>query len=130
MIAETGLTGRVERRLIDIAANPAAVKPADIVVLNRVVCFYPATRRCSTAAADHARQQVVFSYPPRNLASRAAVGTQNLLFRLLRRDFHTFAHPPTAMLAVFPAPGVCFRRRPSWPGVADQRRHPLPAAGA
>ena len=68
LIAETGLTGRVERRLIDIAANPAAVKPADIVVLNRVVCCYPDYSTLLATAADHARQQVVFSYPPRNLA--------------------------------------------------------------
>jgi magnesium-protoporphyrin O-methyltransferase len=33
LLAEAGLTGRVQRRLIDIASDPAAVEPADIVVL-------------------------------------------------------------------------------------------------
>jgi magnesium-protoporphyrin O-methyltransferase len=106
LLAEASLTGRVERRLVDIAANPAAVEPADIVVLHRVVCCYPDYSTLLAAAADHARQQVVFSYPPRNLVSRAVVGTQNLLFRLLRRDFRTFAHPPTAMLAVLAEHGL------------------------
>ena len=106
LIAETGLTGRVERRLVDIAANPAAVEPADIVVLHRVVCCYPDYSTLLAAAADHARRQVVFSYPPRNLVSRAVLGAQNLLFRLLRRDFRAFAHPPTAMLAVLGEHGL------------------------
>jgi hypothetical protein len=106
LIVETGLSGRVERRLVDIAADPAAVKPADIVVLHRVVCCYPDYSTLLATAADHARQQIVFSYPARNLVSRAVVGTQNLLFRLLRRDFRTFAHPPTAMLAVLAEHGL------------------------
>jgi hypothetical protein len=106
LIAETGLTGRVDRRLVDIAADPAAVEPADIVVLHRVVCCYPDYSTLLAAAADHARRQIVFSYPPRNVVSRAAVGTQNLLFRMLRRDFRAFVHPPTAMLAVLAEHGL------------------------
>src|SRR4051812_41083432 len=31
LIAEAGFTGRVHRRQIDIAADPAAVEPADVV---------------------------------------------------------------------------------------------------
>src|SRR4051812_6122415 len=41
LLREAGLEGRAERRLHDIAADPAAVEPADVVVLNRVVCCYP-----------------------------------------------------------------------------------------
>jgi 2-polyprenyl-3-methyl-5-hydroxy-6-metoxy-1,4-benzoquinol methylase len=116
LLAEASLTGRAERRLVDIAANPAAVEPADIVVLHRVVCCYPDYSTLLAAAADHAREQVVFSYPPRNLASRALVGAQNLLFRLLRREFRTFTHPPTAMLAVLAEHGLrsTAHRGPVW----------------
>jgi len=46
-----------------------------------------------------------FSYPPRNAVSRVAVAGQNLLFRLLGREFRTFAHPPAAMLAVLEGRG-------------------------
>jgi cyclopropane fatty-acyl-phospholipid synthase-like methyltransferase len=38
LLAEAGLANRVHRRLVDIAADPTAVEPADIVVLHRVVC--------------------------------------------------------------------------------------------
>jgi 16S rRNA G966 N2-methylase RsmD len=109
LIAEAGLAGRVHRRLIDIAADPAAVQPADIVVLHRVVCCYPDYAKLLGAAADHTRRQLVFSHPPSNPVSRAVVATQNLLFRLAGRGFRTFAHPPAAMLGVLAEHGLQLR---------------------
>ncbi len=49
---------------------------------------------------------LVFSYPPRNAASRLFIAAQNLIFSLLRREFRTFAHPPSAMLAVLEGRGL------------------------
>jgi len=109
LIAEARLTGRVQRRLVDIAADPAAVEQADVVVLHRVVCCYPDFARLLGSAADHARRQLVFSHPPRNAVSRAVVATQNLLFRASGREFRTFAHPPDAMLAVLAEHGLQLR---------------------
>jgi SAM-dependent methyltransferase len=108
LLAEAGLEGRADWRLHDIAANPEAVEPADIVLLHRVVCCYPDYRRLLGAAADHARRFIVFSYPPRHRLSRLFVGAQTLIFRLLGREFRTFAHPPSEMLAVVEESG--FRR--------------------
>src|SRR3954447_20614435 len=108
LLREAGFEGRVERRLTDIAAQPDEVGPADVVVLNRVVCCYPDYERLLTAVADHARRLVVFSYPPRNLASRALIGFENLVSRLRGREFRAFTHPPAAMLAVLEPRG--FRR--------------------
>jgi magnesium-protoporphyrin O-methyltransferase len=106
---EAGVTGRVTRRLVDIATDPAAVEPADVVVLHRVVCCYPDVATLLGAAADHARRQLVFSHPPRNAVSRAVVATQNALFRVAGRDFRTFAHPPAAMLDVLAEHGLQLR---------------------
>lgn len=108
LLREAGLEGRAERRLHDIAANPAAVEPADVVVLHRVVCCYPDYERLLGAAAEHARRSVVFSYPRRNAVSRLVVAAQGLLFRVMRKEFRTFAHPPAAMIAVLGDHG--FRR--------------------
>jgi magnesium-protoporphyrin O-methyltransferase len=106
LLDEARLRDRVSRRLVDIADDPAAVEPADIVVLHRVVCCYPDYAKLLGVAADHARRQLVFSHPPRNPVSRAVVATQNLLLRLGGREFRVFAHPPDAMLAVLAEHGL------------------------
>src|SRR5688500_11824294 len=124
LIAEAGLAGRVQRRQVDIAIDPDAVEPADIVVLNRVVCCYPDYARLLGAAADHARHHLVFSHPPRNAVSRAVVATQNLLLRVSGREFRTFAHPPAAMRAVLAEHGLrpaVARSGPVWQVVAATR---------
>ncbi len=97
---------RIERRVLDIAATPDLVEPADIVVLHRVVCCYPDGERLLGAAADHARRLLVFSHPPRNVASRALVAVQNATFRRSGNTFQTFAHPPEEMLAVLERRGM------------------------
>jgi hypothetical protein len=100
LLREAGFEGRVERRLHDLAANPHAVEPADVVVMHRVVCCYPDYERLLSAAADHARRLLMFSYPPRNVVSRFLLGSENLLLRLRRKEFRAFVHPPARMLAV------------------------------
>jgi hypothetical protein len=98
LLREAALEDRAERRLHDIAVDPDGVEPADIVVLHRVVCCYPDYERLLGAAAQRARRLLVFSYPPRNVVSRLLIGAVNLAFRLLRREYRSFAHPPSAML--------------------------------
>lgn len=103
---EAGVADRVERRIMDIAAKPEQVRPADIVVLHRVVCCYPDHERLLGAAADHCRTRLAFSHPPRNLLSRAALAAENAYHAALGREFRTFAHPPEQMLAVLTARGL------------------------
>jgi hypothetical protein len=109
LAGEAGVQDRVERRQHDIAVDPGAIAPADIVVLHRVVCCYPDYERLLGAAAAHARRALVFSHPRRNLVSRLVVGAENLGFRLMRREFRVFAHPPEAMLAVLREQGMAAR---------------------
>jgi hypothetical protein len=100
LLGEAGLEGRVQRRLHDIAVDPDTVEPAEVVVLHRVVCCYPDYERLLRAAAAHARRLLVFSYPRRNAVPRLLIAAQNVCFRARRMEFRTFAHPPSAMLAV------------------------------
>src|SRR4051794_26956611 len=66
---EAGLEDRMERRLHDIVEEPEQVERAEVVVLHRVVCCYPDHERLLSAAAEHATRLLVFSHPPRTLAS-------------------------------------------------------------
>ncbi len=106
LLADSALQGRVERRLHDIAVDPAAVEPVDVVVLHRVVCCYPDYERLLGAAGSHARRLLVFCYPRRNAISRAIIAVQNAGFRLMRQEFRVFAHPPAAMLGVLREQGL------------------------
>jgi hypothetical protein len=106
LLREAGLESRAERRLHDIAADPDGVEPADVVVLHRVVCCYPDYERLLAAAGAHARRLLVFSYPPRNRISRLLLAVQNLVFRLRRMEFRTFAHPPRKMREVVEKSGL------------------------
>jgi 2-polyprenyl-3-methyl-5-hydroxy-6-metoxy-1,4-benzoquinol methylase len=103
---QAGFQGRLEWRLHDLAQDPGTVEPADLVVLHRVVCCYPDYARLLGAAADHARRALVFSYPPRNLLSRAFYRGFNLVMRLTGSGFRGFAHPPGAMLGVLEDHGL------------------------
>jgi hypothetical protein len=106
LLREAGLEARAERRLHDIAVDPEGVEPADVVVLHRVVCCYPDYQPLLASAADHARRLLVFSYPPRNAVGRLAIGAQNCIFSLMRKEFRTFTHPPDAMFAVLAERGL------------------------
>lgn len=106
LLRETGLAGRVTRRLHDIATAPDEVPEADVVVLHRVVCCYPDYERLLGAASAHARRLLVFSHPPRNLFIRALHGMENLGRRIQGNDFRAFGHPPAAMAEVVRANGM------------------------
>ena len=100
LLRELALEDRAERRLHDIAVEPDGVEAADIVVLHRVVCCYPDYERLLGAAEIRTRRLLVFSYPPRNALSRLFVATENLVFKLLRKEYRSFVHPPAAMLGL------------------------------
>jgi 2-polyprenyl-3-methyl-5-hydroxy-6-metoxy-1,4-benzoquinol methylase len=132
LLREAGLADRAERRIIDIAAAPDDVEPADVVVLHRVVCCYPDYAKLLGAAAGHARRQVIFSHPPRNLASQAILGAQNLYFRLRGSSFRVFVHPPKAMLDILAARGLTtatVRRNAVW-RIAAASVNPLTRPGS
>jgi magnesium-protoporphyrin O-methyltransferase len=113
LLAQSGMSDRVERRFVDIAQSPDEVEPFDVVVMHRVVCCYGDYRRLLSAAAGHATRQLVFSYPRRNLFSRMIISGENLFHRLRGNDFRTYLHPPEAMINAAQAKGmvVSYRHR-------------------
>lgn len=109
LLEQAGMTGRVTRRLHDIAKLPDEVEPADIVVLHRVVCCYPDYEALLSAAGRHARRLLVFSHPPSKALTRAVFGAENLGRRLRGQSFRAFVHPAGAMVSVLAAAGLATR---------------------
>lgn len=124
LLRASGMSDRVDRRLLDIATSPEDVEPADVVVLHRVVCCYPDYESLLASAGSHARKLLVFSHPPCNIRSRAVIGWDNVVRRLQRNDFRAFVHPREAMLEVLRAQGLTPRyhhRGLSWEVVGLER---------
>jgi Methyltransferase domain len=98
LLSEAGLTGRVERKVMDFAQAADQVEGADVVVMNRVLCCYRDMPRLAGAAADHAAQTLVMTFPRRALWTRAGLGIMNGLLWLSRRHFHVFVHSPSEIM--------------------------------
>ncbi len=124
LLEKSGMKDRVTRRLVNIAATPDEVEPADVVVLHRVVCCYRDYEGLLSAAGSHARHLLVFSHPPRNVLTLADFGAENLMRWAKRDSFRTFVHSPEAMVEVLRRTGLTTRYRHrglSWSVVGLER---------
>jgi 2-polyprenyl-3-methyl-5-hydroxy-6-metoxy-1,4-benzoquinol methylase len=111
LLQQSGMTGRVTRRFVDIAMEPDQVEKADVVMLHRVVCCYPDYEKLLAAAGSHADRMLVFSHPRPNAWNRLSIGWDNAFRRLTGSDFRAFVHPPDAMIDVLRAQGLTPRYR-------------------
>jgi len=119
---ELGLEGRSERRIGDFVRED--VDGADVVVLHRVVCCYPDYEALLGMAARRTGRLLVFSHPPGHALARLVVAGMNLVLKLMRQQFRSYAHPPEAMRAVVERAGfrvVAERRGRIWRAAAFAR---------
>jgi hypothetical protein len=124
-VHESGLDGRVERRLGDVVQQPDLAGPADAVVMHRVVCCYPDYEALVGAAAERARRYLVMSFPRPRWAIRAVVGAVNAVAQLLRWEFRSWVHPPQALVAAAERRGLALAsesRGRIWQVAALERR--------
>jgi magnesium-protoporphyrin O-methyltransferase len=103
---EAGVDGRIQRRLHDIAVDPTQVEPADIVVLNRVVCCSPDGVRLAAVAARLAQRTLLLSFPRDRVVGRIVARMMNATFRLIGRSFRVFLHPRASLYAAAQAEGL------------------------
>jgi len=101
-----GLDGRADRRVLDFAEEAEELEPADVVVLHRVVCCYPDYELLVGAAAEHARDQLLLTFPRDAWWIRLGLGTVNRLQRLRRSAFRVYLHAPAAILDVATSHGL------------------------
>jgi magnesium-protoporphyrin O-methyltransferase len=103
---ERGLEERTTFRVADIVEEPDAVPPADVVLMNRVVCCTPDGVALAGRAAALARRSLVLSFPRDNAWIRAAARLMNGGLRLFGRSFRIFVHPRAALVGAAEAEGL------------------------
>jgi 2-polyprenyl-3-methyl-5-hydroxy-6-metoxy-1,4-benzoquinol methylase len=118
LLVESGLGDRVERLVMDFAEAGVEVQPADVVVMNRVICCYPDMSKLAGAAADRAKGMLVMSFPNRRWWTRLGLTLANFGFRVIRLQFRVFLHPPAQILAAVEQRG--FQTRFNQPGLLWQ----------
>ena len=106
LLHTNGLDARADRRLLDFAERAEELAPADVVVLHRVICCYPDYETLVGAAADHARDQLLLTFPRDAWWTRLGIGTVNRLQRLRRNAFRVYLHTPAAILEVASSRGL------------------------
>jgi magnesium-protoporphyrin O-methyltransferase len=106
LASERGLEGRTSFRVADVVEEPQAVAPADIVLMNRVVCCSPDGVRLAGRAAALSRRALVMSFPRDVVWIRVAVRLMNAGLALFGRSFRVFVHPRSALVAAAEAEGL------------------------
>lgn len=92
----------------DFVSEAPQLPTADAVVMDRVVCCYPAYQPLLEAALSHSRRLFAWSYPHDRWYVRLVVRIQNVIRALAHRAFRTYVHPERAMRDLFDRCG--FRR--------------------
>ena len=121
---EKGLEDRTSFVVADVLEHPEDVEPADVVVMNRVVCCSPDGLALTGVAARLARRTLVLSFPRDAFWVRAGLGLINGSLRLMRRSFRVFLHSPAALVASAEAEGLRLTesgRRVAWEFAAFRR---------
>jgi 2-polyprenyl-3-methyl-5-hydroxy-6-metoxy-1,4-benzoquinol methylase len=91
------LSDRIAWHEGDFAEIGAAIPPADIVALDRVICCYPAFAPLLASAAAHCKRWLALSFPRERWLVRAGLALDNLKRRVQGNSFRTFVHPVGGM---------------------------------
>ena len=97
--ARRGLSDRINFLEGDFARLASSIAPAEIVMMDRVVCCYPEFEPLLKAGLERTQRLFAYSYPQDRWYVRLMVGLENLIRRLRRNPFRTLVHPAAAMAA-------------------------------
>jgi magnesium-protoporphyrin O-methyltransferase len=101
-----GLLDRIELVEGDFVRRAAAIDPADIVTLDRVVCCYPDAERLVGLSAARARTVYGLVLPRDRRLVRIAIGLENLWLRMRRKAFRAYVHPTARVDEIAAANGL------------------------
>jgi hypothetical protein len=101
-----GLLDRMELVEGDFVRRAAAIEPADIVTLDRVVCCYPDADGLVSLSAARARIVYGLVLPRDRRLTRIAVRLENLWFRLRRTAYRAYVHSTARVDEIAAANGL------------------------
>ena len=106
---EAGIEDRITRRLGDFVELQQEFEPADIVVMNRVVCCYPWMERMMEAAVSKTGRFLALVFPREKWWVKLALALANRFMALRKCDFRAFVHPVADIESVATNAGLVVR---------------------
>ena len=102
------------------------IPPADMVVLDRVICCYADMRGLVKASTGHTQRLYVLTYPRRTWWMRVGAWAFNFGLTAMRREFRFFLHHPKGIQAAIEAAQFSLIRSAKhgpWEMAAYRRHH-------
>ena len=100
-----GFQDATQYHMGDFVDLEADIPPADMVVLDRVVCCYPDMKGLIECSTRHAQSLYVLTYPRRTWWMRIGARALNIGLAATRREFRFFLHHPKEIWATIEAAG-------------------------
>lgn len=103
---ELGVAERASFRVVDLLADPGAAQPADVVLMNKVICCSGEGLELTRVAAGLTRGVLVMSYPRDRWLFQVAQRVQHAVFRLLGRSYRFYVRSSAAIEAAAASAGL------------------------
>jgi magnesium-protoporphyrin O-methyltransferase len=104
-----GLAERLEIANGDFVEIAGAMQAVDVVVMDRVVCCYPAWQDLIEAATQKAGRAIAFTWPRDVWWNRVGTAVINAFLRMRNPPFRVFVHPTQQMRALLESRGLSSR---------------------
>ena len=101
-----GFGGQMEHQVLDFAREADRVQPAEVVIMNRVICCYHDMPALVTPAAQHARRMLALVFPREAWWMSVGEKVMNFGMWLIRLDFRAFMHSHREIIAIVSGNGL------------------------
>ena len=106
---EEGIEERIIRRIGDFVELQEELEPADIVVMNKVICCYPWMEQIMEAAVSKTGKYLALVFPREKWWTKLGLALENGLMALRKCDYRAFVHPVADIESVATNAGLVVR---------------------
>ena len=91
---KNGLAERTHYRVADFVDAAASFEPADVVLLDKVICCYPDAERMVRTSLAKAKRVYAYTIPRDRWYTRLGIAVGAFVLWLLRSDYRSYVHDP------------------------------------